>query len=84
MPNTQKVYKCNCSGSGVMINHFPEEGEVNLCIWQYAYAKPSFLTRLQWAWRVITKGTPNEDDIILDHATANELAKDILEMTKES
>ncbi len=86
----RKFYECECSTEGIMISYeHDEEGclpQVDLAFFQHGFVGRHPLglwERFRWAWHLIKTGFPYLDGIILDQATAEELAGDLLKFSKK-
>jgi hypothetical protein len=91
MSNIKKVYSCDCSGEGLVLEIDKEDKYCDVCLsyWTVARkghnpAKWPLWLRLKWIWHILKDGTPYPTDmVILDIPTARELATDILDATKK-
>jgi len=81
-----KIYKCECHGEAICVETFKEDEdkEVIFSFWDMSHyaSVMAWPHRLKLIWKIITKGTPYTDMVILDFPTANEMAHDIIKHTE--
>jgi hypothetical protein len=82
--NTRKFYPCACTAEGFLLMNIEDEHSVDLAIYRYGRMSFPFTwkDRIRWAWRIISKGDPWGDEILLPYDTARELAEDVLKLTE--
>jgi len=87
LKDENKFFLCECKHCGILINNFQSnlEKEIYLSIFaagQYI-PKPSFWQRIKYAIMHIKTGKIYDDQIILSHEKANEIADYIKEIVDE-
>jgi hypothetical protein len=61
---------CSCGTEGLYLIKYNDEDDVYLSIWQMGYNKNNKLSwyqRLRYVWKIISTGTPYNDQIVLDN-----------------
>ena len=81
-----KFYECDCHTEGIAFsNDFDDDKEFPiryLSFFKMGSEKRfplSIFERLRWCWRIIVKGYPFLDDIVLSKNIAKELGTDLIE-----
>lgn len=71
---------CQCHVEELHFHQFEGETEINVALWKWAgYEGPQpWKWRLRHIWRIIRKGTPFEDDVVLSAADAHKLGTFLL------
>jgi hypothetical protein len=83
------VYLCSCGGEGILISAWDEvEGgrEINISLWSagsYKHKVFGVREKIRWCWRILTKGYPFVDEVLMTPTMARNLAKGLLNLTKE-
>lgn len=77
MDKTKELFlKCSCSSEGLQVVVDKEYGDYYVSFWQQGHGiKLPFLFRLKYAWKLLTKGLPYGDDVILTKKDVNKLIK---------
>lgn len=78
--NKSKFYKCGCSSHLLEIDtSFRMDNEINFSIWELGRNtdKMSIRERIRWCWRILTKGSPWSDSVILDEEQVNEIIEQL-------
>lgn len=73
----EKYISCVCLNEGIVIRHFPDEEdhEIYLSIFTHGQyqPKPNIFHRLKYAWRILTKGSYFDDELILNEESRDKL-----------
>lgn len=80
MKDNSKFFKCSCHCCALQTTYFDDEPDIYFSIWEQGAKENhtlSFWQRLRWCWRVIRKGKPFEDQIILDNEQTIELYREL-------
>lgn len=64
---------CACFGEALHLVYDAEEKELYLSVYEPRGLTPSWSWRLKYIWRILTKGTPYQDELILNQAQTHEL-----------
>jgi hypothetical protein len=81
--SNEKFIECDCHSEFVRLDYDPEFEHFDLSIWvQEASSKPSWKTKLRWIWRILTKGSPYGDQVILNKDKAKAFADYLTETMK--
>jgi hypothetical protein len=75
--------KCSCNSECLHIEKDVEADEISISIWQRGYGddnRLSFFQRIRHAWRVMIKGKPYGDQIILNKQARRELVSNLLDL----
>ncbi len=85
----KKFYPCSCDGEGIAMSY--EQDDEILCkyvdLGYYSFdilgkGRLSLLFRLRYCWRVLTRGYPYNDMVMITQKTAGELGKDLVKFSK--
>lgn len=75
----EKYISCVCLSEGMVIRHFPEDEdhEIYLSIFTHGQyqPKPNLLRRFKYAWKILTKGTYFDDELILNEASRDKVVE---------
>lgn len=74
--------QCSCGGEGLSINPQYEDHSFEMSYWQQGlggFHQMGFKKRIQWAWRILRKGTPYTDFVILNADDALKMSRYILD-----
>jgi len=81
----KKIYVCDCSTEAVSIETEEDNKGVYLSFWRYGekYSNNQLCwpARIREALRILVKGSPYPDMVILDQKTSRELGQDLLDIT---
>lgn len=69
----EKYLTCACFGEALHLVYDEEDKELYLSIYEPRGSKPSWRWRLKYIWRILTKGTPYHDELILNQVQTHEL-----------
>jgi len=78
-----KIYKCSCWSEAVEIVK-NEDGDIEMCFWQIGlqpFKPPSLKEKFRWIWYILTHKTFWSDECILSRETANQLGRDLINLT---
>ena len=69
LTDKSEYIECSCGSEMLRMSFDPSDdwAELNIAFW--CYGQPygfGFKERIRWAWRVLTKGKPYDDMVILD------------------
>jgi len=71
-PWIEEFITCDCQCEGLLFSYMPNEGDgpddpafVTVSLWDMWNSKPNWRFRLRLIWRIMTKGTPHKDEIVL-------------------
>jgi len=71
--------RCACFGEGLRLT-YTEDGEFSVSMWKdRGYHKTEWRQRMRHIWRILTKGEPWDDEIVLHMDEARKLAAFIIE-----
>ena len=76
MDKQTEYFECNCGCEVIKINVWQEKDwptEITFCILKRRGSKTSWGWRFHTMWRVLTKGYPYEDDLLLEVADIKRL-----------
>ena len=79
-----QFFQCECMSEGLLVGYFENIDDVDKEIYVSLFShgmyipKPRFLDRIKQAWRIITKGTVYDDQLILSLDKAKELGEYLL------
>ena len=70
-------FTCSCFTHSLSVVWWQGEDEIYFSVWQTGGvgAKMSFFQRLKNCWKVLSSGTPYEDQLVLDKKTTKDLIK---------
>lgn len=81
----KKIHKytivfCECGGDAIMVSYFTDEPEeIFLSMWgERVVQGTTWSHRLRHIWRILTRGYPYEDDIVINRSDARRLAQSLL------
>lgn len=71
----ERYISCACFGEALHLVRYEDEGSVSLSLSVYEPrgSRPSWRWRLKYIWRILTKGHPYEDEVILTQPQVHEL-----------
>ena len=82
MSEETAFYVCSCGGEAIAVSKFWTF--ISVAIWRNQSAL-RWRYRLRYAWHILVVGQlPYFDDVLLDHATARQLAAKLIELAKEA
>lgn len=65
--NKEQFFKCSCSSEILRVSHDEELDIAEFSIWEMQNShKAGWRQRLRWCWRILVKGSPYGDQVILD------------------
>lgn len=74
----QLFVNCACYGEGIWLVYDTEDGQTSVSLWDsHIHSKGSmpWRVRLKHIWKIIRRGTPFDDDIILEPKEARAVAE---------
>ena len=80
-----KFYKCACSGHAIQTVEYKDEPQLYISIWEqgsHCDNSLTFVERIRWCWRVLRKGKPFDDEVVLNPLTVEQLHKDLGEFVE--
>lgn len=81
--SVQKLYRCDCQCSGLVLSSDDEKPyDIWMSVLEYGDITPNWRGQLRHIWRIVTKGTPYGDTVILDQKTALEFRDDLDKLLK--
>ena len=81
MSEETTFYLCDCGGEAVAISKLDEF--ITLAMWRN-HSALCWRYRLRYIWHILTVGQlPYFDDVLLNRATARDLAAKLIELTEE-
>jgi hypothetical protein len=66
---------CDCGNEVLRLSYWADEGALYLSMYEQYKPATSVRDKLRWIWRIISRGTPFEDEICLDRAQVEEVIK---------
>lgn len=83
---TQDSFECTCHTEELKAEWLTDDKSpsVELCFWQMGSWTTPLLRRLAHIWRIIRKGNPYADHILLDEITARRLAMFLMNPPRKS
>jgi hypothetical protein len=82
--SNEKFIKCDCHSEFIRLDYDSDFEHFDLSIWALqASSKPGWRTKLRWIWRILTKGSPYGDQVIIDKDKAKELADYLTDKIKD-
>lgn len=78
-----KFYECDCHAEGIMLSHEWEDDDIAYLAFftncpQYSDNRMRLKDKLRWCWRILSKGMPFTDMMVLNKETALTLAGDLI------
>lgn len=76
MTDEERVFKCECCTHALHVERDTDDGAWNFAVWEwYGYGgyERSWRQRLRIAWRVLRRGRPYGDHVVLSKRDANKL-----------
>lgn len=70
-------FTCSCSSHSLSVVRWQGEDEIYFSVWQTGGVggKMTLFQRLKNCWKVLSSGTPYEDQLVFDKKTAKDLVK---------
>lgn len=70
----EKFIKCSCTSEYVRLFYDEEMQTVDLSVWSFQNSHgPTWADKLRWIWRIVTKGSPYGDQVILEKEQVKEI-----------
>jgi len=72
---TRHLYFCQCTDEVLVVDviNDPEWPIISMSIWESRHRMPGFLWRIRQAWRIMTGGTIDADNIVFERKDLDEL-----------
>jgi len=86
MKNDESIFlMCECYSHALFVEKFHDEPEVSISLFERGYdgKQIGFVERLRWCWRILTKGHPWTDSVILNKDNQKHLSDFLNESLKK-
>lgn len=76
----KEMIQCNCGSEALVLEY--DDGLVYLSIWERGFPKRPFWNKVRMIWRIIRRGTPYGDQMVLSADECLELERALLKYRK--